>query len=73
MTRSRSSARSKSQAFPPGPGRRSNAPADSTPKCGRRSAIAVTLGGENTPATMNLTSPGVAPAANNARAKSTAS
>eukprot|EP00969_Alexandrium_andersonii_P305718 13513974-Alexandrium_andersonii.AAC.1 len=59
MTWSRSPARSKPQALPPGPGRRSKAPAGRMPNRGRRSAIAVTLGGENAPATVALTSPGL--------------
>eukprot|EP00969_Alexandrium_andersonii_P091518 4039624-Alexandrium_andersonii.AAC.1 len=67
-TRSRSSGLSKSQDTPPGPGRKSNAPAGRTPRRGRLSAIAATLGGEKTSATDARTSPGVAPAANRARA-----
>eukprot|EP00969_Alexandrium_andersonii_P061442 2708529-Alexandrium_andersonii.AAC.1 len=68
MKRSRSSTRSKSQALSPGPGRRSNAPARRTPESGLRSAIAAARGGEQISATVALTSPGVSPAANNARA-----
>eukprot|EP00969_Alexandrium_andersonii_P069248 3054936-Alexandrium_andersonii.AAC.1 len=49
MTRSRSSGRSKPHETPPGPGRKSNAPAGSTPRPGRLSSIAVTLGGEKKP------------------------
>eukprot|EP00969_Alexandrium_andersonii_P127665 5643075-Alexandrium_andersonii.AAC.1 len=58
ITRSRSSGRSKPHETPPGPGRRSNAPAGSTPRRGRLSATAVTLGGEKTSATDARTSPG---------------
>eukprot|EP00969_Alexandrium_andersonii_P166961 7379101-Alexandrium_andersonii.AAC.1 len=57
-TRPRSSAPSKSQALPPGPGRRPNAPARRTPKRGLRSAIAVALGGEKISAAVARTSPG---------------
>eukprot|EP00969_Alexandrium_andersonii_P262201 11590704-Alexandrium_andersonii.AAC.1 len=70
MTRSRSSGLSKSQDAPPGPGRKPNAPAGRTPRRGRLSAMAVTLGGERTLATDARTSPRVAPAANKARMKS---
>eukprot|EP00969_Alexandrium_andersonii_P336182 14859910-Alexandrium_andersonii.AAC.1 len=58
ITRSRSSGLQKYHDTPPGPGRKSNAPAGRTPRRGRRSAIAVTLGGENTSATEARTSPG---------------
>eukprot|EP00969_Alexandrium_andersonii_P134098 5931576-Alexandrium_andersonii.AAC.1 len=51
----------------------SKAPAGRTPTRGWRAAAAVTLGGEYTSHTDALTSPGVAPAANKARARSAAS
>eukprot|EP00969_Alexandrium_andersonii_P371313 15479239-Alexandrium_andersonii.AAC.1 len=66
MARPRSSGLSKSQDAPPGPRRKSNAPAGRTPRRGRLSAMAVTLGGEKTSTTDACTSPGVAPAANRA-------
>eukprot|EP00969_Alexandrium_andersonii_P069884 3084640-Alexandrium_andersonii.AAC.1 len=58
ITRSRSSGLSKSHDTPPGPGRESNAPAGRTPRRGRRSAMAIALGGEKTSATEARTSPG---------------
>eukprot|EP00969_Alexandrium_andersonii_P137054 6062845-Alexandrium_andersonii.AAC.1 len=59
--------RDRSQDTPPGPGRKSsNAPAGRTPRRGRLSALAVTLGGEKTSVTDARTSPGVAPAAHKA-------
>eukprot|EP00969_Alexandrium_andersonii_P005358 233023-Alexandrium_andersonii.AAC.1 len=70
ITRSRSSGLLKSHDIPPGPGRKSNAPAGRTPERGRRSAMAATRGGENTSATEARASPGVAPAANKARTTS---
>eukprot|EP00969_Alexandrium_andersonii_P336573 14877601-Alexandrium_andersonii.AAC.1 len=51
----------------------SNAPAGSTPTRGCLTAAAVARGGEYTSRTDARTSPGVAPAANKARARSTAS
>eukprot|EP00969_Alexandrium_andersonii_P257227 11372342-Alexandrium_andersonii.AAC.1 len=44
---SRSTGRSKFHDWPPGPGRRSKAPAGRAPYLGLRSAIAATRGGEN--------------------------
>eukprot|EP00969_Alexandrium_andersonii_P254568 11251963-Alexandrium_andersonii.AAC.1 len=72
MTRSRSSGLPKSHDEPPGPGRKSNAPAGRTPRRGRLSAMAATLRGENTSATDARASPGAAPAANRARVRPSA-
>eukprot|EP00969_Alexandrium_andersonii_P060425 2660543-Alexandrium_andersonii.AAC.1 len=58
ITQSRSSGLLKSHDTPPRPGRKSNAPAGRTPKRGRHSAMAVTLGGAKTSATEARTSPG---------------
>eukprot|EP00969_Alexandrium_andersonii_P339011 14984124-Alexandrium_andersonii.AAC.1 len=51
----------------------SNAPAGRTPNLGLRTAAAVAWGGEKTSATGALASPGVAPAAKSAAARSSAS
>eukprot|EP00969_Alexandrium_andersonii_P092601 4087553-Alexandrium_andersonii.AAC.1 len=51
----------------------SEAPTGKTPKLGLLAAATVTLGGENTSATVARTSPGVATAAKSALARSIAS
>eukprot|EP00969_Alexandrium_andersonii_P300369 13279517-Alexandrium_andersonii.AAC.1 len=58
ITRPRPSGLLKSHDTPPGPGRKANAAAGRTPKRGRRSAMAATLGGKKTSATEARTSPG---------------
>eukprot|EP00969_Alexandrium_andersonii_P018613 813021-Alexandrium_andersonii.AAC.1 len=57
-TRSRPSGLSKPHEAPPGPGRKSNAPAGRAPRRGRLSAMAVTLRSENISATDAHTSLG---------------
>eukprot|EP00969_Alexandrium_andersonii_P051940 2281146-Alexandrium_andersonii.AAC.1 len=68
MASSRCSGLVKSHDTPPGPGRMSKAPAGRTPTRGCLSAAAVARGGKYISHTEARTSPGVAPAANKARA-----
>eukprot|EP00969_Alexandrium_andersonii_P187719 8294418-Alexandrium_andersonii.AAC.1 len=72
MTRSRCSGLSKSQDAPPGPGRKSNAPAGRNPRRSRLSTMAAPPGGEKTSTAEPPHLAGRGSAANRARTKSDA-